>query len=435
MIPRVVGKLFGHKSASAPGAIRSAAAELAVPAPAPSALVHRDEILDGRTRISGYRFRPLSLDSQPPSPTAKIAALKGDNLASFAQRRMAVVPLRVSEWEGGDFQQFVTPNTFFEIEVPAPGGDVGAWRDAVRQIKAAGARVGMDSVVVSSHTAETVALADAVFVKPADYSVEGLDRTIAQLRGHASQPTVVADGVYSWSDYRACLGMGAHYCLGDFATTPDAEDKRDALPQSRVILIEMLNLLRGDADLSLLASMAKRDPGVALKILEMTNSPLVGLRSPAASIDQAIMVLGRDALYRWLAVAVFRAGDGRGIDETLLEIALRRGRFMELLGCTALSKQESDELFVVGLMSLVDRLFNLPMERALEKMTLPRRILDALVHRDGPYAGFLRLALAAEEGAPRAIAGLAAKLALDAETVIETDNAAHAWAEQSVALT
>ena len=69
--------------------------------PLSDAQVHRDEILDGRTRIVGYRFRVVSSAdaSVPPSAARKMDALKADNLASFARQRLAIVPITIEDWQ------------------------------------------------------------------------------------------------------------------------------------------------------------------------------------------------------------------------------------------------------------------------------------------------------------------------------------------------
>jgi len=53
-----------------------------------------------------------------------------------------------------------------------------------------------------------------------------------------------------------------------------------------------------------LAEMAKRDPGVAVRLLSMANAPAYGLVTPVTGLEQAVLVLGREALYRWLVISV-----------------------------------------------------------------------------------------------------------------------------------
>lgn len=219
MTPRVEERLFGRRvlgGLALPGAAGAVAVQHA------DAFVERDEILDARSRISGYRFRAVSADGNlRPSPSAKVDALSRDNLAGFAQRRMAVVSIKVDEWPQANFQQFITPNTIFEIEVPRPDCEVAPWLAHVEAIKARGARVGFDSIVASSRLAEALPRADAVVVRPSDYPADALAGMIGRLRGQDPALVIIVDGVHTWPDFRASLEMGAHYCIGSFASIPD----------------------------------------------------------------------------------------------------------------------------------------------------------------------------------------------------------------------
>jgi len=205
----------------------------------------------------------------------------------------------------------------------------------------------------------------------------------------------------------------------------------EKLTQSRLILMELLNLLRQNAEISALAAVAKRDPGVTLKIIEMANSPLSGLTAPIASLEQALLILGREVLYRWLALSIYRtSNDGR--DETLLEIALGRAFFLEQVAVGCRSKQESDELFLVGMLSLLDILLGLPMTKAIDGIILPQAIIDVLVKSEGPYARFLLLALAREKGRNDQAVKFATDIGLSEKQLMESGIAASMLVEDAL---
>ena len=191
-----------------------------------SILVHRDEIIDGRTRICGYRFRTVPMDaSVPPSPVARANALAADHLAKFALQRTAVVSLRVDEWRAADFRQFATPNMIFHVDLPPPGGDIASWRAGLADIKASGAKVALDRVADAFPLAEALDLADVVCLRPAAYSREDLERLIGSLRSRHPDLAFIVDGVATWPEYETCLELGIQYCLGSFAEAPHGADQ------------------------------------------------------------------------------------------------------------------------------------------------------------------------------------------------------------------
>jgi EAL and modified HD-GYP domain-containing signal transduction protein len=161
---------------------------------------------------------------------------------------------------------------------------------------------------------------------------------------------------------------------------------------------------------------------------------LLGLPQPVTSIDQAIMVLGREQLYRWLSIGVFRAGAGSPRDEVLLELALSRGRFLELIGRGRHGKAECDELFLVGLLSLLDSLLGVPMARVVERMHLSAAMRDVLLQSEGPLGRYLMLAIAVEKGRVEAVDRLATQLSIPLAEIETASAEALTWAEEALRL-
>jgi EAL and modified HD-GYP domain-containing signal transduction protein len=151
-----------------------------------------------------------------------------------------------------------------------------------------------------------------------------------------------------------------------------------------------------------------------------------------SSLDQAIMVVGRETLYRWLTISMFRVGGNSSRDESLLELALARARFLELIGQAQLSQQQAEELFLVGLLSLLDCLLSTPMANIVQKMNLPPVVVDVLLRSEGDYSRYLLLAIAVEKGRSDQAGRLASSLGLGAEVVDKSVLAALDWAENAV---
>lgn len=185
----------------------------------------RDEILDGHSRIAGYRFRAeASGDGKvsPAYPVTKLNALKDDHLASFAQHRMAVVPIDAEEWRAFDYRQFATSNTVFHVALPDEGG-TAAWLQTLGDIRASGAGVALNAAATEPEFAAALQFANLVFLKPDNYFVDDRTRLIADLHGHPGI-AVAAEGVLTWSDYRDLLEQGIDFCLGEFTAVPYERD-------------------------------------------------------------------------------------------------------------------------------------------------------------------------------------------------------------------
>lgn len=400
----------------------------------PGISVYRDEIIGDGSRLVGYRFQPFRQGGGTrPDAAAALAALKADNLVNFAQRRLALVPVTLEEWKQADFGALIAPRTHFLVTTDSPALASQDWLEVLSDIKGHGGCIALDIVTTSSHSL-LLGMADLILIDYKDYSLEGFEKQVHSLQASHSEVALAALSVGSWAEHRLCQGLGIRYSLGGFAAVPDDQTQAEKLNQSRLVLIEMLNLLRRDAGADELVAVAKRDPGVAVKILDMANSPLSGLSSPVASIQQALVVLGRDVLYRWLSLGIYRAGSNPR-DETLLEIALGRARFLELIGQGVRSKQECDELFLVGMLSLLDSLLGISMAQLIDRMALPEVVRQVLLNSEGPYGRFLMLAMASERGRVEQVVRLTEQIGIALDTVDDCRAEALAWADEAMKIT
>ncbi|MDO8932292.1 MAG: HDOD domain-containing protein [Rhodocyclaceae bacterium] len=433
-----LGDLFKHllddepDAPAAPRPVAPLAPASAPPRPV-GALLHREEMLDAHGHLSGYRFSFKVVDARVPVPPgAYLDALRAANVRAFAERRLAVVAVHLNEWLHEDFAALIGPHTVFQVHVPPALAASAEWLAGLRRMREAGAGVALSRVENTAAFVPALAVANFGFVDFSAYALEYFERTMKQLRAAHPALTLAVEQVHSWPERRLCMALGAAYVLGDFLSAPDAEEKGEKLNQSRLVLIEMLNLLRSDADTESIAHVAKRDPGVAVHILSMANSPVSGLLQPVASIEQAIVVLGREMLYRWLAVSVFRAGGGGARDEALLQIALARARFLELAALPVLPKADADALFLVGLLSFVDVLLGVPMADVVARMNLMPAVQDVLLRSVGPYGRYLMLAFAVEKGHADKAAQIAATLGIEVAALDVYRGVALLWAEEAL---
>lgn len=438
-----IKKMFGGQGASQasddpfrrtpppPAAVAIAPPPIQVPA----AVLQRDEIIDARTRIAGYRLSArLPAGGSEADGRATHALLSAANVAALAERRIALVPVAVNDWNARDYRPLIGPNTVFLLSLPATENELATWRDTAAAMRAAGGRVALPGGAIADPRHLIDGTADFLVIDFAGYNLADFEKVLRTLRTAHPQLQLIAENVARWPEHRYCIAHGVAYCIGPFTTEQDEEMAAGEIAQSRLVLIEMINQLRKEADLADVAEVAKRDPGVVVKVVAMANSPLLGRSQTVTGIDQAIMVLGREQLYRWLSIGLFRAGGGTPRDEMLLEMALARGRFLEVLGQQKHDKRGCDELFLLGLLSLLDCLFGVPMASVLERIHLSPEMKAVLLNSDGPLGRYLLLAIAVEKGHAANVARLAGQLDYALEDVEAAALESIAWAEEAVRL-
>jgi EAL and modified HD-GYP domain-containing signal transduction protein len=361
--------------------------------------------------------------------------LQGSDIPDFAARRMAVIPVHLDSLTSGRYRFLAAPHSVFQIDLALIQSNFDEVIVHLQEARRQGCQIAMTGFSIAQHTPQLLKATDLLFLKMSDYSLLELQGLLTKLKTAVPALGVVVEGVPTWAEQRMCLALGVKYCLGDFVSSVDREEVQEGMmAPGRIISIEMLNLLRREAELGELSQVAKKDPGITLQLLKWANSPMAGLRNPVTSMDQAIMVLGRETLYRWLTMSIFRMGkEHKERDESLLEVALTRARFLETVASPDLPRESRDELFLVGMLSLFEVLLSMPMEKILAQMTLPESVSDVLLRSSGPYGRYLRLAMVMERGRSGQIADLAQTLGISVEDVQSTNLSAFNWAQEALA--
>lgn len=254
-------------------------------------------------------------------------------------------------------------------------------------------------------------------------------RNQAKMYGSLKQSSIcmVARKVGSWQEFDSCASLGLDVFAGEFylTTRPGAQAK--GLNPAQVMILQLMEMVRKNADVRQLEGILRRDADLSYKLLRYINSAGFGLGAEIQSLRHAVTMLGYSPLYRWLSLLLATASQ-TGQSPILMQAAVVRGRFAELLGRGLLPKNEAENLFVSGMFSLLDRLLRIPMEKLLDNLQLPEPVTQALLTREGIYGPFLALAEACEHGDGQ-VGDLADSLFIGAREVNEAHLSALAWAQ------
>jgi EAL and modified HD-GYP domain-containing signal transduction protein len=183
---------------------------------------------------------------------------------------------------------------------------------------------------------------------------------------------------------------------------------RDPAP-ARTTVVQLMALLQQDAEIDAIERVLKRDVALGYRLLRYLNSAAMGLRVEITSFRHAVSLLGYQPLLRWLAVLLVHSHVHPAMP-ALAQTALARARYLEGLAPAFFSADEGEPLFLCGLFSILPQITGLPFEAALEGLTLPEAVRDALIHREGPYAPLVSLAQASESASPAALVAAAEAL-------------------------
>lgn len=168
---------------------------------------------------------------------------------------------------------------------------------------------------------------------------------------------------------------------GSFYRVPVTKGSNDVAPL-KINYIELLNVVNeGDFDLQKAAGVISRDTALTISLLEMVNR--MTINSGISSIRHAAAMLGQKELKRWINTAVVEELYADKPSE-ITRLSLIRARFMENLASSFDLVMRKDELFLLGLFSVLDVILEKPMEEALTWMKVSGDIYKALVDQSGP---------------------------------------------------
>jgi EAL and modified HD-GYP domain-containing signal transduction protein len=200
-----------------------------------------------------------------------------------------------------------------------------------------------------------------------------------------------ARGVDTPECFAACQDAGFTWFCGDHPLHPASVASRTPDPASRRRLLALLGLLARDADSRELEALLKQDAALSFHLLKLVNSAAFAVSTQITSFGQAIRLLGRRQLQRWLQLLLYARDQADGLPNLMLPLAALRGAQMEAL-CKRDGDAETQDLaFMAGVFSLIDRLFATPMAELVAELSLPAQVQAALLAREGQLGERLRL--------------------------------------------
>ncbi|HLJ04298.1 MAG TPA: HDOD domain-containing protein [Solirubrobacteraceae bacterium] len=253
-----------------------------------------------------------------------------------------------------------------------------AMLELVRELREAGYVLALDGFRYTPSIEPLLALAQIVKLDMVELGGRELAAQRFKLRDH--DVTVVAKKIESYEDFKLASAAGADLFQGFFFCRPHLLGGRTIAP-SRLALMRLAGALQDPGiELSDIEKLISQDVALSYRLLKYINSAYFNLRSRISSLSQAVALLGIEPLRRWATLTTLaEMGDK---PRELFVTALIRARFCQLAGEPL--DGPADQLFMLGLFSVLDALTDTSMHTALQNLPLTPAMRDALVNHSGP---------------------------------------------------
>jgi EAL and modified HD-GYP domain-containing signal transduction protein len=300
--------------------------------------------------------------------------------------------------------------------------------EACYRLKNAGYTIALDDYVGDRpEYADLIAVADIIKVDILNMPSQKRLELAEQLLPMGVK--LLAEKVETVEDFEETRDLGYSYFQGYFFDKPQVLQSNAARETKMAKMRVLQELLKPDYDPAAVEDIIKHDPALATKLLRFVNSVAFGLRNEISDIRRAINLLGAKQLRKLVTVLTLaEAGDSKP-NELMRQIVVR-ARFAELLAEPLQRKTDDQDLFMVGMLSLLDALMDQSMEHLVGEIALHDPVRDALLGQESPYLNVLRLLQAFEAGDWERVEAVSERIGLSEAALPEIYQSCITWADE-----
>ena len=375
------------------------------PAPAPSArtlYAARQPILGRDSKLEGYeilfrggpenRFDP-GTDVEMASAATIEQGATAFGLDSLVGEHRAYVNLTRRALLGGYHRMLPPERAVIELlENIEPDREVIA---ACQAIRAEGYTLALDDYTFAPASEP---LLDVVDVVKVDFK---LARNACDARAleplHRRRLKLLAEKVETHEEHRAAMSAGYHLFQGYFFCKPQMIQTRDLAPSKLSALRFLSEVSRDESSFDKLEDIFRQDPALTVRLLRYLNSAAFGWRHEIGSLRHALNVIGLRPLRQWaMMMGLLSLADDKPHELSLT--ALSRARFAEKIAPDSGLRERGGELFLGGMLSLVDTMIGRPLAEVLASLAVPESVRAALTAGEQPLGPAIKLVTAYQTG-------------------------------------
>jgi EAL and modified HD-GYP domain-containing signal transduction protein len=245
---------------------------------------------------------------------------------------------------------------------------------ACKKLKRSGFRLALDDFSPHEDNRELVKIADYIKV---DFRASGpaARREIYDMC-RDSKPIFLAEKVETLSEVEAAQAEGNTLFQGYYYARPEIIAEAQISASKSAYLQLFAGLAEPSLDLKKIERLLLIEPSLCFRLLRLANSAAHGSRFRISTIQAALLAVGEDA-FRKLVTVVLATMPSNGTVDRDVEQALQRALFCESLAFVL--DESPAELYMLGMLSMMDRMLNVPMKQLVDLISVNSRIQEALL--------------------------------------------------------
>lgn len=278
------------------------------------------------------------------------------------------------------------------LETVKPTGDVIS---ACRHLKEMGYRLALDDFEYRQDLDPLIDIADLIKVDVQKTPLCEWKELSKRFDGR--NIPFLAEKVETREQFREARQCGFRYFQGFFFGQPETFTTRE-IHGFKLNYLQLMNEIHEkQPNLNRIEDIIKREPMICYKLFRYLNSPIFAFRREIQSIHHALVLLGVDEVRKWLSI-ISLAAIGSDKPSALMTSLIVRAKYCETLATLMGKKRMELDLFLMGLLSMIDAVLERPLNEILEQVSASEAVKSALLEGIGPLKPVFDLLVATEQG-------------------------------------
>ncbi|MEA5007242.1 EAL and HDOD domain-containing protein [Clostridium tyrobutyricum] len=256
--------------------------------------------------------------------------------------------------------------------------------NACKILKKNGFTIALDDFVFNDSYTELVKLADIIKVDFLLTKGQERKRVLDTARNINPDLKFLAEKVETLDEFNEALSLGYSYFQGYYFSKPQIV-KGKKIEGNKLIYLKLIKELSSKKfSLENIQNLIKKDVSMSYEILKLINSAKYYFKNKIKSINHAVSLLGENEIKKWLYFICMKPICSNRPQIVMLE-SLLRAEFLEKLAKKTTLSKNSSNFYLMGIMSLMDVILQMPLVKVLDELMISRDIKYALTGRESNY--------------------------------------------------
>jgi EAL and modified HD-GYP domain-containing signal transduction protein len=396
----------------------------------------RQPILDKSKSLFGYEllFR-TSLDNvfpdvdQEKATSKMIESLQFDlGLDRIADGKLAFINFTEKTLLGGYPE--LLPKQKVVIEILETAKPTKALYIALHSLHKKGYMLALDDFIHDVRWEPFYKLIDIVKIDYLESTPQEIYETIAAVKKYPNIK-LLAEKVETNKEFKEAVELGFDYFQGYFFSYPEVIKSVTLTPGQTSIATLMNKVAEESPDFEEITKLFELDVTLSFKLLRYTQSAMFKRRNPIKTIKQAVLVLGKTELERFVGL-LFSAQFSGDKPQELIRLSMQRAKFCELIAPYCSQRNNSSSAFLTGMLSLVDAMLDADLIAVINDLPLSEEIKSALTKNQGWLADCIELCQHFEKGDWQQMEATCERLNIPYTNILEEYETAGVWAEEKL---